>query len=280
MGQLIAFLIRFRAFFVFLILEAICFWFIIGNNDYQRAAFINGASGFMGSVNATSKGIQDYFTLQRINQELATENAQLRELLQSDRAFLYDTLTIEQVKENDSIRFIFEPAEVIQNNFRNTNNFFMINKGRKDSIAEGMGVINSFGVVGKIRSVSEEFAQGISVLNTRNPISIKHAPSERSGTLVWEGRDPKYAEVLYITPDVDVQLGDTLCTSSYNAIFPKDIMVGTVSEISIDDNNTYLIIKARLSVDFAKLSYVYVIRNQKKAQMDSLNNNNPIESNE
>ena len=110
MGQLIAFLIRFRAFFVFLILEAICFWFIIGNNDYQRAAFINGASGFMGSVNATSKGIQDYFTLQRINQELATENAQLRELLQSDRAFLYDTLTIEQVKENDSIRFIFEPG--------------------------------------------------------------------------------------------------------------------------------------------------------------------------
>lgn len=280
MGQLIAFLVRFRAFFAFLILEVICFWLIIGNNDYQRTAFINGASGFMGTVNSTTKGIQDYFTLQRVNAELAEENARLRELLQTDRVLAFDSLTTQQIEENDSVRFIFEPAEVVQNNFRNTNNFFVINKGRKDSISEGMGVVNSFGVVGKIRAVSEEFAQGISLLNTRNPISIKHNRSGRAGTLVWDGKNAQYAEVLYITPDVDVQVGDTLTTSSYNSVFPRDIMIGQVSDISTDANRTYLIIKAQLSVDFAKLSYVYVIKNQKIAQLDSLTFNNPLDTNE
>lgn len=280
MGQLIAFLVRFRAFFAFLILEVICFWLIIGNNDYQRTAFINGASGFMGTVNSTTKGIQDYFTLQRVNAQLAEENARLRELLQTDRVLAFDSLTTQQIEENDSVRFIFEPAEVVQNNFRNTNNFFVINKGRKDSISEGMGVVNSFGVVGKIRAVSEEFAQGISLLNTRNPISIKHNRSGRAGTLVWDGKNAQYAEVLYITPDVDVQVGDTLTTSSYNAVFPRDIMIGQVSDISTDANRTYLIIKAQLSVDFAKLSYVYVVKNQKIAQLDSLTLNNPLDTNE
>ena len=280
MGQLIAFLVRFRALFIFLLFEGICFWLIIGNNDYQRTAFINGASGFMGSINSTSKGIQDYFTLQRVNSELAEENARLRELLQTNQPLFFDSLTINEIHDNDSIRFIFEPAEVVQNNFRNTNNFFMINKGRKDSISVGMGVVNPFGVVGKIRSVSEEFAQGISVLNTRNPISIKHNNSGRAGTLVWDGRDPKIAEVLYITPDVEINIGDTLSTSSYNAIFPRDIMVATVNEVATDANRTYLIIKARLAVDFAKLSYVYVIRNQKIDQLDSLTDNNPLEVNE
>lgn len=280
MGQLIAFLVRFRAFFVFLLLEAICFWLIIGNNDYQRTAFINGASGFMGSVNSTSKGVQDYFTLQRVNAELAEENARLRELLQTDRVAVFDSLRPEEIEDNDSVRFIYEPAEVVQNNFRNTNNFFMINKGRRDSITEGMGVINSFGVVGKIRSVSNEFAQGISVLNTRNPISIRHNKTGRAATLVWDGKNQKFAEVLYITPDVEVNIGDTLTTSSYNAIFPKNIMVGRISDVSIDANQTYLVIKAELSVDFAKLDYVYVIRNEKIEQLDSLTQNNPLSSNE
>ena len=207
----------------------------------------------------------------RVNAELAEENARLRELLQTNRTLAFDSLTTWQIEENDSVRFIFEPAEVVQNNFRNTNNFFVINKGRRDSISEGMGVVNSFGVVGKIRAVSEEFAQGISLLNTRNPISIEHNPSGRAGTLVWDGRNAKYAEVLYITPDVDVQVGDTLTTSSYNSVFPRDIMVGQVSEISTDANRTYLMIRAQLSVDFAKLSYVYVISNQKNYTTRFLN---------
>ena len=254
---------------------------IVGNNDYQRTAFINGASGFIGSVNKTSNSIGDYFELSRVNEELAEENARLREQLLSQQRTKVQLDSAEQVTiatdSTDTVQYILRQAEVVQNSIRNANNFFMINKGSRDSIKPDMGVVNSFGVVGKIRSVSERFAQGVSVLNTKNPISVKHAPSGRVGTLQWGGTDPKFSDLIYITPDVSVQIGDTIVTSSYNAIFPKEMMVGTVASVSEDSNRTYLQIQVELSVDYGRLSYVYVIENQHKAELDSLVESNPLD---
>lgn len=279
MSQLIAFLIRSRIVLVFLGLEAICLWLLIGNNDYQKTAFINGASGLIGSVSNTSRNVQDYFELKDVNQELAAENARLRMLLQSQQPISLDTLDqlLLQADSLDSIQYRYIPAEVVQNNFRQTNNFFMINKGSRDSIAAGMGVISSLGIVGKIRSVSEDFAQGISLLNTKNPISIKHKPSGRIGTLLWNGINAKSADILYMTPDVRISEGDSIVTSSYNAIYPKEILAGIVTSVETDANGTYLNIKIALSVDFARLSQVYVVKNEMKTQIDSLVNNNPLQ---
>jgi len=279
MSQLIAFLIRSRIVLVFLGLEAICLWLLIGNNDYQKTAFINGASGLIGSVSNTSRNVQDYFELKDVNQELAAENARLRMLLQNQQPISLDTLDqlLLQADSLDSIQYRYIPAEVVQNNFRQTNNFFMINKGSRDSIAAGMGVISSLGIVGKIRSVSEDFAQGISLLNTKNPISIKHKPSGRIGTLLWNGINAKSADILYMTPDVRISEGDSIVTSSYNAIYPKEILAGIVTSVETDANGTYLNIKIALSVDFARLSQVYVVKNEMKTQIDSLVNNNPLQ---
>lgn len=279
MSQLIAFLIRARIVLVFLGLEVICLWLLVSNNDYQKTAFINGASGFIGTLSNTSRNIQDYFELRRVNEELADENARLRLLLQTQKPIASDTIDdlLIQTDNLDSVQYRYIPAEVVQNNFRMTNNFFLINKGSNNGIAPGMGVISSLGIVGKIRSVSEDFAQGISVLNTKNPISIKHQPSGRIGTLLWNGLDAKEADILYMTPDISVQEGDSIVTSSYNAIYPKEILAGTVTSVKTDANKTYLNIKVRLAVDFAKLAQVYVVKNELKPQIDSLILNNPLQ---
>ena len=280
MGQLLAFLVKYRAFLLFVFLETFCVWLIVQNNDYQRSAFINSSSQFVGSVNETSKNIGDYFRLGSVNEELAAENARLRERLYSNNTDApIDSLLSAGIDKDttDRVEYILMTAEVIRNEINLANNFFMINKGARDSIQPEMGVINSFGVVGTIRSVSENFAEGISLLNTRNSVSALHKPSGRVGTVQWDGRDPKQAALRYVTPDVQLQQGDSIVTSSYNAVFPKEILIGTVEEVSIDENNTYLQITINLSVDFAKLSYVYVIKNEMKAEQDSLLNLNPID---
>ena len=279
MSQLIAFLVKARIVLIFLGLEAISIWLIIGNNDYQKTAFINGASGFIGGVSNTTRNVQDYFELKRVNEELADENARLRMLLQSEEPLVLDTLDLFLLETDSlaSIQYRYIPAEVVQNNFRLTNNFFMINKGIEDSIAPGMGVISNLGIVGKIRSVSQNFAQGISLLNTKNPISIKHQISGRVGTLLWNGTDAKLADVLYMTPDVPINKGDSIVTSSYNAIYPEEVLAGVVSSVEMDANKTYLNIKIELAVDFARLSQVYVVKNELRPQIDSLIINNPLQ---
>lgn len=277
MGQLLSFLYRFRAFFTFLLLEAFCIWLIVRNNDYQRSSFSKTTAGLVGSINESTDNISDYFSLKRVNEQLAEENARLKSLLLSNPTLPLDSLTMPLIASDSTDSLVYEliPAEVVRNSIRNTNNTFMINKGSNDGLEAGMGVINSFGVVGKIREVSKNYAQGISLLNTRNPISAKHKITERMGTVLWEGINPQRARLLYLTPDVGVQVGDTIVTSSFNSIFPKEIMVGTVRSSEPDRNNTYLNIEIDLSVEFGSLSFVYVIKNHVKPEQDSLINTNP-----
>lgn len=279
MGQLLSFLYRFRAFFIFLLFELICIWLIVRHNDYQRSSFANATSYIVGAVNETSDNITDYFTLRKVNKELAAENARLRSLVLSQEPLPTDSLStlILETDTTDSVHYQLIPAEVVRNSIRNTNNFFMLNKGSKDGIKAGMGVINSAGVVGKIRGVSENYSEGISLLNTRNPISAKHLRSGRMGTVLWTGTNPSVAQLQFITPEVEVMPGDSVVTSSYNSIFPKDVMIGTVLSSEPDKNNTYLNISIDLEVAFGSLSYVYVVQNIYKQEQDSLINTNPLQ---
>ena len=258
-----------------MLLELFCIWLIVRHNDYQRSSFSKTSAGVVGLVNQTTGNISEYFSLKRVNKELAEENAQLRSLLLAQQSLPFDSLSEQILLESDttdSLTFELMMAEVISNSIRNANNFFMVNKGSKDGLEPGMGVINSFGVVGKIRNVSKNFADGISLLNTRNPISAKHQASGRMGTVLWEGVNPQKAKLLYLTPDIEVKPGDTIVTSGYNPIFPKEVMIGTVASSQPDKNNTYLNVVINLSVDFGSLSYVYVIRNYDKPEQDSLIN--------
>lgn len=277
MGQLLSFLYRFRAFFTFLLLEVFCIWLIVRHNDYQRSSFTKTTAGIVGNINQTTGNITEYFSLKRVNKELAEENARLRSMLLSREPLPVDSLSNQiQVASDstDTVTFELTMAEVVRNDIRNANNFFMVNKGSKDGLEAGMGVINTFGVVGKIRQVSKNFAEGISLLNTKNPISAKHQASGRMGTVLWEGVDPQKAKLLYLTPDIRIEPGDTIVTSGYNPIFPKEVMIGTVLSSTPDKNNTYLNVIIDLSVDFGSLSYVYVIRNYDKPEQDSLINTN------
>lgn len=278
MGQLLAFLVKYRAFFIFLFLEVICISLIVSNNDYQRSAYLKSSSNLIGSITESSDNVSEYFGLKRVNKELAEENARLRELLLANPKSILDSLNQFTIEADtaDTVEYVLRSAEIVRNDIRQANNFFMINKGSKDGIRAEMGVISPMGVVGKIRSVSKYYSEGISLLNTRNSFSAKHKSSNRIGTIQWDGIDPKIAKLLFITPDVNMQVGDTIVTSSFNAVFPKELIIGTVKSSEKDANNTYLNIGVELSVDFGKLSYVYVIENVRKAEQDSLSNSNPI----
>ena len=274
MGQLFTFLYKYRAFFLFVVLEVLCILLIVRNNNYQRAAYFNAASGFVGNINERANNVSDYFTLKKVNRELADENARLRQLLLGGINQSLDSLEVFDIDTDtlDSIQYRLISAEIVDNSIRQSRNFFKVNKGSKDGIKPGMGVINQRGVVGKIRTVSDHYSSGISLLNAQNQVSAKHKNTGRLATVQWDGdgRDPKMAKLLYITRELNVQVGDTVLTSSFNAVYPKDIMIGTVASVKPDPNNRNLEIEILLSVDFGTLSYVYIIENIYKEEQDSL----------
>src|ERR1044071_3606351 len=82
MERLFIFLYQYRAFFTFLILEVVCAWLIIENNQYQGARFFNSSNSTVASLNTLSQGVREYFLLRNINSTLAEENAYLRSKLE------------------------------------------------------------------------------------------------------------------------------------------------------------------------------------------------------
>ena len=269
MRQLFELIYRFRAFFTFILFEVLSFWLIIGDNQFHNAAFINTSNNVIASIYVVKQNVYKYFNLVGANRDLARENAYLRELIARENRKFQATDTLSWQKLLDFVhpvdtvqQYEFIPAKVLNNSFRLNNNFVTINKGRVHGIRPEMGVISSGGVVGQVKSVSNQYSTIYSLLHSEMYISSILKRLEVFGSTKWEGGSPLKASLLYIPRHVQVEIGDTIVTSGYNAIFPPDIPIGVVEDISINENDTFYNIEIKLSNDFTSLSYVYIINNK------------------
>ena len=273
MRSLLLLLYRYRAFLVFIFAEVLCSWLIVQNNRYQAAAFFNSSNSLVGSLLNASDNVSDYFSLKNVNEALAGENARLREQLATYR----DSLLISQLVQDTTIvvpgGYKFTPAKVVQNTTQNPSNYITINQGSNSGIAPGMGVIGSDGVVGKVKNVSSNFAVVTSLLHQNMKVSSKIKSSGYICTASWGGKDASQANLLYVTRHMDLQEGDTVVTSGYNAVFPENIIIGTIASFSIRDDATFYDIEVALSTDFKRLSHVYIVDYHLKQEKDSLEYN-------
>ncbi len=214
-------------------------------------------------------GITQYLSLRNQNDALALENATLRNLLQNYQAA--DSLSEQEVRDSLSgIYYRFLPARVIANSVNQQNNHLIINKGKKDGIRPEMAVICPGGIVGITKSVSENYAFIISALNRNIKISSKIKRNGYFGSLSWDGRHPRQAELTEIPFHVDLRQGDTLVTSGYSAIFPEGIPVGTILSFSKPAGSNFYSIRIKLETDFQKLDYVYVVTHLLKDQIQQM----------
>jgi rod shape-determining protein MreC len=73
---------------------------------------------------------------------------------------------------------------------------------------------------------------------------------------------------------VTVNVGDTIETTGYSAVFPEGTMVGTVSDRERSGSDFYKI-TVRLSTDFKKLTYIDIIGNMRKTEQIKLESQFP-----
>ncbi len=271
MNQLIAFLTRNRNFIIFLILEIISFRLFILGNSYAGATYFNTSNLFIAKILSFSSSIREYGNLKEVNTILAEENRRLNSRV----------VELEQLKpanapagylpdSNFTSRFRFTTAKVILNETSLSNNYITIDKGTRDGILPGMGVVSSTGVVGTVRFCSDQFSVVTSILHSKFMISSKLLRSGEIGTAKWEGRDPQLISLNDISRYKKLMKGDTAVTSDFNAVFPSGIMVGTVTDFSVHADQTSYMIEMKLATDFKNLSFVYVVENKVLSEQQKL----------
>lgn len=270
MQRLFLFIYKYRAFLSFLFLEIICLWFIVQNNNYQSAKYFNSSNRISGNMLATSRGVEDYFNLKEVNQDLAAENASLRKQIEQYHQSLYN-INVRQNQDAELLqKYEYIPAKVIKNSTRRFENYITVNKGSKHGIEPGMGVIDQNGVVGKVKNVSRNFSVIISVLHGNSLISSKIKRTKDLCTIKWDGKNYQEVNLLYLPRHVQLQAGDTVVTSGYNAIFPEEVPVGIIESYEISEDALFYNVKVKLITDLNRLSYVYLVKNNMKIEQDSL----------
>ncbi len=268
MQRLVNFFYEYRAFFTFLLMEVLCAWLIIGNNQYQNTKFFNSSNSLAAAILGFSQGSREYFSLRQINEELSRENAQLRTVIER-QGLSRGTPSI----ASDTVsRFKFVSAKVINNSVSQFKNYITVNRGSDAGIEPGMAAISISGAVGKVKSVSEHFSVLVSILNIDEQVSTILKRTNSFATVQWDGTDPRIVNLLYVPRHVQPEVGDTVVTSGYNAVFPQGVLVGIVKDFKLKDEALFYDIRVELAQDFRRLSFVKIIKSEMKRELDSLEN--------
>ncbi len=209
---------------------------------------------------------RSHFHTYRQNDELAAENARLREEL---RTLKEQGVAGQPGSASRSGGFIYTPATIVKLSRGTMHNYIIINRGSEDGIIPQSGIISDKGIVGVISAVDRHYSYGLTLMNSNVSISVRIGEGGVTAPLRWDGVSLDGAVVRDIPPHYQINPGDTVWTSGLSALFPGDIPVGVTGESRLVDGSTRQV-KVRLFQDFNSLRYVTVTENAERGEIEAL----------
>jgi rod shape-determining protein MreC len=263
MRNLLEFLAKYNHWFVFLILEVVSMVLLFQYNSYQGSAWFSSANAVTGKLYEWDANVETFFSLTKVNQELAQRNAYLEQEVQKLSDSLVSVTKDSSIYHRDQFALLRNyrliPAKVVANSVDKPGNLMTIDKGSADGIHKDMGVISGTGVVGIVYLVAEHYAIVIPVLNTKSNISCMIQNRGYFGYLRWKGGVSDLAYLEEVPRHAHFKLGDYVVTSGYSAVFPPGVRVGRILHVFNSADGLSYRVQLRLSTDFARLRDVCVI---------------------
>jgi len=242
------------------------------NSNYQHFVISTSMQRITGPVQKFGNFFYRQFHFSKENAYLMEQNIEL--LRERENMFIFSNDSVQSFYSgegrNKRRMYDITDAHIVFNTTNKTYNYIIIDKGKQDGIVSDMAVLSPNGVVGVVSDVSQNYSTVISLLNPNSRVSAKIIPINQIGTVMWLDNDPTIAQVTDIPQHLMVSVGDSVVTSGYSYVFPKDILIGTVIEKFDNPNNTFLSIKIKLATNFRNLNNVYLISNLYKPELDSL----------
>ena len=273
MRNLLNFLLKYNYWFLFILLEVICFVLLFRFNNYQQSVYFTSANVVTGKVYEVSGSVSSYFHLKSVNEDLLDRNMlleqQIANLENALRERQVDSVIVNSIRNLDNKDYQIFKAHVIRNSLNQADNYITLDKGSSSGIRPEMGVVDGNGVVGIVYKTSPNYSLVISVLNSKSSIIVG---SEYFGYLKWEHGDSRYAYLKDLPRHAEFNLGDTVVTSGYSTVFPAGVMVGTVDDMSDSNDGLSYLLKIKLATDFGKLGDVRVIARTGQMEQQELEN--------
>jgi len=212
-----------------LVICIFCLWISNSSEDSQKVWRNAFATTVFLPIHVVVERLHLRWALEQEITELRSENAKLI----SENAALSEIAEVRRsLQEFDGIRprleFPLTAARVLSRDPVRLGGIWLLDEGRSKGIGEGMAVISSKGVVGRILSSSANYSQLQSLADPDCRVAVISTRSRNPGILHSPDGSGVYLEFSVTS---DIRVGDSLVTWGAGGIFPRGLPVGRVREI-------------------------------------------------
>ena len=195
--------------------------------------------------------LERYRTLESDIDQLRSDNARLRDVLQFSQTISFSNL----------------PAEVIGREPGNLFASFTINRGSRDGIVVNTPVIavqeGSQGLVGRVAQVAGNSSVVAPLFDASTYVAGRLLDSRYEGLIGGGGAGNSQLTMRYVDPQARelTTYGDMVVTSGMSSVYPPGIRVGRVVGINALAWESSLTLTLDPVVDFGRLEYVFLLLN-------------------
>jgi len=219
------------------------------------------------AVENAAEGFGKYFSsidaLSKENEKLKEEKESLEndlermELLEAENARLREYLEMKKIYPS----FEMEEGMIISYASDNVSKSFTVNRGTLHGIDVNMPVVVKNGIVGYVTDVGLNWCTVTTILEADSSVGGYIPRSGASGIVsgdyaLWQNGCCK---ISYLGADSDVQVGDKIYSTGTGSIYPSELLIGEVVEITVDEYSREKSAIVKSTVDFEKLSHVLII---------------------
>jgi len=153
--------------------------------------------------------------------KIERENKRLRKLLGFQKTLPYKTIA----------------ASVITRDSTDWRRSFIIDKGSKGGIKDGMSCATDKGFIGKVVEVGSVSSKVSLVSDPGSRIGVIVEPSRDSGVLI--GSPDGTSKIIYLSLDSKIKRGNKVITAGFGECSPKGLPVGEVIRVGMESARLY-----------------------------------------
>lgn len=151
-------------------------------------------------------------------------------------------------------------AQVIARDPNNWSEEVTLDKGSEDGVSAGMAAVTPEGLVGRVSAVSRRSCRLLLLSGSRLRVPVALSHSRACGVLITDRLN--HSVVKYVRCSTAVRSGELVVTSGLGDVYPGGLAVGRSSSFYAGSEAMYQDIQITLSVDFASLREVILIKKE------------------
>lgn len=219
------------------------------------------------AVSNNADSVRNFFaaltTMQEENKKLKTEvetlsyaNIQMAEIWAENQRLS----NLLQYK-NDAKNLKLQTAKVIGKNIGDIKDTVLINLGSNAGLRENMAVVNASGLVGIIDETYPDASRVLLITSPRCKAGgiVLRANSRVVGVVNGLAGGDAVLQMSNMARDADIVEGDIIVTSGFGGNHPGGLVIGNVSEVSLNVGGLLKQAKIVPAVDFGRLEEVMVV---------------------